>query len=92
MLLVLQARSLQGLCDSSPVDMFASLTNFSGDGTRSIGSWNVVNVLQYSKEVSFTQGKVEDPHTACSVLCQHQHWEVFEEAFVVHWYIGNCMV
>ena len=55
---------------AGPMDVFASLTNYSGDGIASIGVWSVVNVLQYGKEVSFSQVGVEDRNTNCSMLCQ----------------------
>ena len=54
-----------------PMDVFASLTDYPGDGTASIGFWSVVNVLQYGKEVSFSQTEVEDPNTNCFVVCQY---------------------
>ena len=68
-----------------PLDIFASLTNYSGDGTTSIGVWSVVNVLQNGKLVSFTQREVEDPDMNCSVLCPYRPREVLEEAGMLHW-------
>ena len=68
-----------------PLAVFAHLSDCSGDSTPSIGFWSAVNVLQYDKEVNFTQSEGEDADTNCLVSCRCQPWEVLEEAGVVHW-------
>ena len=82
----LQARCFKWSLDAGvSMPVFARHTNYSGDGTTSIGFCSVVNVLKYGREVGVTQGEVADPDTNGSVLSQYQRWEVLQEASVVNW-------
>ena len=69
--------NLRGEKMVGPPDIFSSLTNYSRDGTTSIGFWRVMNALQYDDEVIFTQSSVQDPGKTCFIST---NLEVLEEA------------
>ena len=58
---------LKGQNVVGPMDVFASLTNYSRLALLAFGFkvWSMCR----KKDVSFSQAEVENPHTNCSVLC-----------------------